>query len=126
MPVAIGILAALVIGVNIAGLVLLHRRATVLQRRLDAMTRRAGELEERAHVVPPDISESLAANRKRVITVELLDPIGLATSRTPLAGPVGAVAPAAISKIVHDQTLKTLRDVLAEYGVEADVQLVNQ
>lgn len=121
MPVIV--ITAVLVVANLGALVVLLRLLAGLRRRLADLAEHAGRLEERAEVVTPDVSRALASTKKKVIVVELLDPIGLATRRMSIAGPVGGLAPRAIERVVHDQTVKTLREVLVTYGVDADVQM---
>jgi len=60
---------------------------------------------------------------RRVITVEVLNPIELATTRGRLAGIAGTFAPGLVRRIVYDQTIKTMRRQLVEERVVADVRL---
>jgi hypothetical protein len=67
---------------------------------------------------------SSASGIRRLITVEVLNPIELAATRGRLAGIAGSLAPGLTRRLVHDQVLKTLRRQLAEERVVADVRLL--
>jgi hypothetical protein len=69
----------------------------------------------------PPIASSSAT--RRVISVEVLNPIELAATRGRMAGLAGSLAPGLIRRVVYDQTLKTMRRQLSEEGVAADVRL---
>ncbi|MEO9138649.1 MAG: hypothetical protein ABI345_06230 [Jatrophihabitans sp.] len=60
---------------------------------------------------------------RRMISVEILNPIELAGTRGRLAGIAGSLVPGLTRRIVYDQTLKILRRQLVEEHVIADVRL---
>jgi hypothetical protein len=60
---------------------------------------------------------------RRVITIEVLNPIELAAARGRLVGVAGSLAPGLVTRLVHDQTVRTLRRELTAQGVAADVRL---
>ena len=69
-------------------------------------------------------TESRSPNSiRRLITIEILNPIELAGSRNRWAGVAGALAPGITHRLVHDLILKSLRRQLAEQRVVADVRL---
>ena len=60
---------------------------------------------------------------RRLISIEILNPIELAGTRGRLAGLAGTLAPGLTRRLVYDQVVKTLRQQLAEQQVVADVRL---
>ena len=60
---------------------------------------------------------------RRLISIEILNPIELAGTRGRLAGLAGTLAPGLTRRLVYDQVVKTLRQQLAEQRVVADVRL---
>jgi hypothetical protein len=60
---------------------------------------------------------------RRVITIEILNPIELAGSRGRWAGIAGSIAPGLINRVVYDQAIKLVRQQLAKHNVVADVRL---
>ncbi|WP_375477677.1 hypothetical protein [uncultured Jatrophihabitans sp.] len=64
-----------------------------------------------------------SSSPRRVITVEIRNPIELAAGRGRLAGIAGSLAPGLVRRLVYDQTIKHLRDQLAAERVVADVRL---
>ncbi|MCW2495202.1 hypothetical protein [Jatrophihabitans sp.] len=80
---------------------------------------------------PTDPDETFTAPRppgltgrsRRVITIEVLNPIELVGSRGRIAGLAGSLAPGIARRLVYDQVLKTLRHELADKQVLADVRL---
>jgi hypothetical protein len=67
-------------------------------------------------------SSSSAGNR-RLITIEILNPIELAGTRGRLVGIAGSLAPGITRRLVYDQALKLVRRQLAAERVVADVRL---
>ena len=69
---------------------------------------------------PPAVTE----RNRRLITIEVLNPLGLATSRAGrIAGLAGSLAPNLTRRIVYGQVFKTLRAELDRMAVRADVRL---
>jgi hypothetical protein len=60
---------------------------------------------------------------RRLITIEVLNPIELAGTRGRLVGIAGSLAPGITRRLVYDQVLKILRRQLADERVVADVRL---
>lgn len=60
---------------------------------------------------------------RRVITIEILNPIELAGTRGRLAGIAGSLAPGVAHRMVYDQAMKLVRRKLAQEKVVADVRL---
>jgi hypothetical protein len=60
---------------------------------------------------------------RRLISIEILNPIELAGTRGRLVGLAGTLAPGLTRRIVYDQTLRILRQQLVDQQVLADVRL---
>jgi hypothetical protein len=60
---------------------------------------------------------------RRIITIEILNPIELAGSRGRVAGLAGSLVPGITRRVVYDQALKQIRRDMREYNVIADVRL---
>jgi hypothetical protein len=60
---------------------------------------------------------------RRVITIEILNPIELAGTRGWWAGIAGSLAPGLTNRVVYDQAIKLVRTQLADHDVVADVRL---
>jgi hypothetical protein len=80
--------------------------------------------------LPPDTAvivsarpAGLTSRTRRVITVEILNPMELVNTRGRVASLAGSLAPGFARRVVYDQTLKVLRRELAEKQVLADVKL---
>jgi len=65
----------------------------------------------------------VTARSRRLITIEVLNPIELVGTRGRVAGLAGSLAPGLARRVVYDQVLKTLRRELADKQVVADVRL---
>jgi hypothetical protein len=63
------------------------------------------------------------SSTRRIITIEILNPIELAGTRGRLAGLAGSLAPGITRRIVYDQAMKNLHRQLIEEQVVADVRL---
>jgi hypothetical protein len=64
-----------------------------------------------------------AGATRRVITVEILNPIELAATRGRLVGMAGSLAPGLTRRLVYDQAVRTLKRQLVEEHVVADVRV---
>ena len=66
---------------------------------------------------------SSTSSVRRVITIEILNPIELAGSRGRWAGIAGSLAPGLTNRVVYDQAIKLVRRQLGHHDVVADVRL---
>jgi hypothetical protein len=66
---------------------------------------------------------SATLGTRRVITIEILNPIELAGTRGRLVGVAGSLAPGLTRRIVYDQAVRNLKRQLAEEHVVADVRV---
>ena len=82
--------------------------------RPDAVVARGVEIRR-----PPTSTSSV----RRVITIEILNPIELAGSRGWWAGIAGSLAPGLTNRVVYDQAIRLVRTQLADHDVVADVRL---
>lgn len=64
-----------------------------------------------------------AVRPRRLISIEILNPIELAGTRGFLARVAGSLAPRIVRRAVYDETLKQLRQQLKDEHVVADVRL---
>jgi hypothetical protein len=60
---------------------------------------------------------------RRLISIEILNPIELAGTRGRLIGIAGSLAPGLTRRIVYDQTLRILKKQLVDQHVVADVRM---
>jgi hypothetical protein len=109
--------AVLVIVLVVTNLVTLT--ALYLQRR-----RSVADAADGSEVFEAPRPPGATGRNRRLITIEVLNPIELATTRGGrVAGLASTLAPGLTRRIVYDQTLKTLRRELDDKGVHADVRL---
>ena len=86
---------------------------------------RTTPLAERACRLAGEETEALAQTgtflpgKQTVITVEILNPVELATQKHWAAGAVGNLAPGVLRKIVNDQAMAIMRVELEKHGVKA-------
>lgn len=64
-----------------------------------------------------------AGGTRRLISIEILNPIELAGTRGRILGIAGSLAPGLTRRIVYDRTLKILRTQLVDQHVVADVRI---
>jgi YD repeat-containing protein len=68
-------------------------------------------------------ASSSSTGSRRLITIEILNPIELAGTRGRLVGIAGSFAPGITRRLVYDQAMKLVRRHLAAEKVVADVRL---
>ena len=66
---------------------------------------------------------SSVGRTRRVISVEILNPIELASGRGRMFGIAGSFVPHLTRRIVYDQTARQLREQLTAHNVVADVRI---
>lgn len=88
----------------------------VLLRRVRTLEATLTQLELPA---PP----ALPVRERPYITVEVLNPIELATAQSRAGALVGSVRPQMVTKIVYDQVAKRLLEGLEEEGAVAEVRV---
>lgn len=90
---------------------------------------RADELAVRVAELPadvplaPDLEAALSSGKRRVLVIEILNPIELALSRNRAAGVLAAMAPSRLRKIVLEQTAKEMAAEFENEGVRAEVKI---
>ena len=84
----------------------------------------------RPHAQPaPELAASLVLSpagppgTRRIISIEILNPIELAGQRNRVFGIAGSFLPELTRRLVHDQTARRLRTQLVEHHVVADVRV---
>ncbi|MEC9362786.1 MAG: hypothetical protein VYC42_06150 [Pseudomonadota bacterium] len=112
----------LVLVALIASLLLLWRRAHQQQRLLATLARDQTVLARSWNALPPDAA-TLLNTGGALITIEILNPVELASHESPLAGPLGRVAPGLIRRLVYQRAAEMLRQQLGEHGVQAEVRI---
>jgi hypothetical protein len=118
----LSVLALVLALLLVAGWVLLLLALRVLRRR----TR---ELEEQVlaltppPALPPELEATLGAGGRRVIVIDVLNPIEVASQKVRVAKLLGAMAPETLRKIVVDEASKQVVEQLALEGVAATVRI---
>ncbi|MCW2779758.1 MAG: hypothetical protein JWR35_207 [Marmoricola sp.] len=115
--------AAVVLVVVLLALVgLLLWQLAVLRRRADELAATVAGLIPAAPLAP-DLESAFGAGPRRLIVVEILNPLELAANKVRSARLVGGIAPRLVRKIVNEQAVKIVIEKLAEEGVQADVRI---
>ena len=105
-----------------AGLLLLLQRQRRQQALLATLTRDQQSLAAAWSALPVDAAQLLDRS-DALITIEILNPVELASQESPLAGPLGRLAPGLIRKRVYQRAAEMLRRQLGEHGVQAEVRI---
>jgi hypothetical protein len=116
------IAALVLVLINLVLLAWLARKLLALDSLQKAMRIELAQLTPN-EALPPQLEKTFAAGRKRLLTVEILNPLELATAHNRLANIAGGIAPAAVRAIVYDQAAKITKEELAKQRVDADVRV---
>ena len=101
----------------------------VLVLQLHAVRRRARRLEERVTEltpsvpVAPDLEAVLGTGKRRLLVIEILNPIELARSRSRASSVLAAMAPDKLRKLVVEQTAREMSEQMLAEGVEVDIRV---
>lgn len=116
-------LLALVLAAALAvlcGVLLVQLR--VLRRRADELAERVLDIQPAAPLAP-ELEAALAGGPRRLLVVEILNPLDLALSRNRAAGVLAAMAPDRLRKIVVEQAAREMAEQMVDEGVEAEVRV---
>jgi predicted acyltransferase len=116
------ILMLCVLAALIASLLVLWQRARAQQRMLATLAQDQTALAAAWNALPADAAP-LLKSAGTLISIEILNPVELASLESPLAGPLGRVAPSLIRKLVYQRAAEMLRQQLGEHGVQAEVRI---
>ncbi|WP_125566045.1 hypothetical protein [Nocardioides baekrokdamisoli] len=116
ISIAIAAAALIVATCGLTAYVLMRRQAQVLELRIADL---AAELD--GIVDAPPAPPVPAVPNRPIITIEILNPIELASSQVRAASLVGSWKPDAITKMVYNEAAKQISSQLAEEGVVAEV-----
>ena len=109
--------------------VLLAASWVVLLLAVRALRRRADELHAQVAVLTPppalspDLEVAFGTGTRRLLVIEILNAVELATQRAKAAKLLGIVAPEMLRKIVVEQASRDIVVQLAEEGVHAQVTI---
>jgi hypothetical protein len=103
-----------------AGWTLLLLALRALRRRTEALQAEVASLTP-APALAPDLEAAFGTGTRRLLVIEILNAVELATQRAKAAKILGVVAPEMLRKIVVEQAAKDIVVQLAEEGVHAQV-----
>lgn len=113
------VLVIVLIVTNAASLAVL---AAVVRRRHDAPDATDSRVAAAVSEALPPTGRVMGRGR-RIITIEILNPIELAGHRSRMFGIAGSFVPDFTRRLVYEQTAKVLRDKLVDHSVVADVRV---
>jgi hypothetical protein len=119
VTVALAVLALLVAAVVGVAALLLQRRVSTLQAQIEGLSAEAVSQGS----TPALASPALEPGSRRLITVEILNPLEVAASQSRAARLLVGLTPAMITKIVYDQASAQILEGLEEEGVAAEVRV---
>lgn len=93
------------------------------QKQSLALQQETAGLQAASNALPADLDKLLGKQNKRVITVEILNPIELALDKTFLAKPLVGLSPGTINKIVYSEARDIIAKQLPDFGVNAEVKI---
>ncbi|GGO86399.1 hypothetical protein GCM10011584_08610 [Nocardioides phosphati] len=114
---------ALIVALLLAG------ACAVLLWQLNGLKVRAAALTEQVEALEPavplpvDLEALLGAGSRRVLVVEILNPLDVALTRNKAAGVLAAMAPDSVRKVVLEQASRELVTEMAAEGVEVEVRV---
>jgi hypothetical protein len=74
-------------------------------------------------VIPADLNNIVMEHKKRVITVEILNPIELAVAKSAFVTPLMGMSPDTINKFVYKEARDIIAKQLPDFGVNAEVKI---
>jgi hypothetical protein len=74
-------------------------------------------------VIPDNLTNLVLEHKKRLITVEILNPTELAIAKSKFAKHLMALAPDTINKLVYKEAREILAQQLPTFGVKAEVKI---
>jgi hypothetical protein len=122
MTVVIAVLALLVavLLAVVCGLLVLQLRN--LKARADVLADQVAMLEPPPPMAP-DLESLLGSGTRRLLVVEILNPLDVALSRNRAAGVLAAMAPERLRKIVIEQASREMVAEMADQGLEVEVRV---
>lgn len=101
-------------------LLLLWLRTRQQNKALKAET---AALQLASRAIPADLQAMLGDPGKRIITVEILNPMELAADKTWLAKPAAGMSPGLINRIVYQQAREIVEQQMPKFGAVAEVKV---
>jgi hypothetical protein len=75
------------------------------------------------NVIPANVKNLVLEHKKRIITVEILNPTELAIAKSKFAKHLMGLAPDTINKLVYKEARDILAQQLPTFGVNAEVKI---
>lgn len=122
MTAVVAVLALIVALVLAGACALLLWQLNGLKVRAAVLTEQVQALEP-APPLPVDLEALLGAGSRRVLVVEILNPLDVALSRNKAAGVLAAMAPDSVRRVVLEQASRELVTEMAAEGVEVEVRV---
>lgn len=122
MTVVIAVLALLVAVVLAVVCGLLVWQLRNLKARAEMLADQVAVLEP-APPMAPDLESVLGSGTRRLLVVEILNPLDVALSRNRAAGVLAAMAPERLRKIVIEQASREMVAEMADQGLEVEVRV---
>ena len=122
MTVVIAVLALLVAVVLAVVCGLLVWQLRNLKARAEMLADQVAVLEP-APPMAPDLEAVLGSGTRRLLVVEILNPLDVALSRNRAAGVLAAMAPERLRKIVIEQASREMVAEMADQGLEVEVRV---
>jgi hypothetical protein len=119
---ALAVVALIVAAVLAVICGLLFWQLRTLKLRAEALADEVSLLEP-APPMAPDLEATLGAGNRRLLVVEVLNPLDVALSRNKAAGVLAAMAPERLRKIVLEQASREMVAEMAEQGLEVEVRV---
>lgn len=113
----------LLLVLNAALLAWLVRRFLVLQQEARLLRTKLEEIAMVPFDRPADLQQVLGSGDRRVLVMEILNPLQLAAQQSWFADKLGSLAPPLIRKLVYEETAKIMRTELQKYGVEGQLEV---
>lgn len=122
MTAVLAVLALLVAILLAGACALLLWQLNGLKVRAEELTRQVEELDPTTPL-PADLEALLGSGSRRLLVVEILNPLDVALSRNKAAGVVAAMAPERLRKIVLEQASREMVTEMAAEGLEVEVRV---
>lgn len=123
MPVILLSITLVILLINVGVGVLLWQRYKKLQSASAELQTLISNIDPGEATLPPDIGKILGHGKRRILCIEILNPVELAVTQNKLAGPVASLAPEYINQQVYQQTQDILTEKLQEFGVQAEISI---
>lgn len=123
MTVTSAVLLAVVVAALIVVTVLTRIEINSLRGKLSRTRAKVNAMAAEVDSAPFDLSKTLGDGRRKLITIEILNPLEVAANESKLARRIGPVAPNLIRGEVTRQAVRELETQLAAQGIEAEVRV---